>query len=244
MTLQDTVRKENKTPKLATQRYLQFAEVHDDTLVLKNGGLRAVLEVSSINFNLKSEAEQESIIGGFQQFLNALDFPVQILVHSRRLDIDNYIEDLKSRERKVYNERLQGQMSEYIEYISKLVEHADIMEKKFFVVIPTNPARAEKKGAIARFLDYIKPDDTVMDILQRKREFHDQRKTLDTRINVVRTALGNCALQTKLLGTEDLIELFYQSYNPSLSHLQKVPHAHDLAMEGNPSEDIIEEVVN
>ena len=161
----DSVRNGKKNGLISTQRYLQFSEVHDDTLVLKNGGLRAVIEVSSMNFNLKSEAEQKAIINSYQSFLNTLNFPVQILVRSRKLDIDQYIAGLKHRYAGIENPLLQNQMGEYIDYITRLVEYSDIMEKKFYVVVLLNPARAQKKGVFASFLDYIQPEDTVAKII-------------------------------------------------------------------------------
>jgi len=233
-----SVRKGQKASQLSTQRYLQFAEVHDDVLVLKNGGLRAVLEVNSINFNLKSEDEQEAIIRGYQGFLNALNFPTQILVRSRKLDIDQYLDSLRKREKKIENELLRTQMGEYIEYVQKLVEYADIMEKRFFVVVPLDPARAAKKGAFGSFLEYIQPDDTVMKVLQRKREFKNLKKELDSRIGTVTTALGNCGLTIKRMTTEEVIKLFYQAYNPDMSRTQKFNSMDDLMVEGTPSENI------
>lgn len=230
----DTVRK-GKDPKVvSTQRYLQFAEVHDDTLVLVNGGLRAALEVSSINFNLKSSEEQDAIIMSYQQFLNSLNFPVQILIKSRKLDIDLYLNVLQQKRKKIASTLLKNQMSEYIEYISRLVENADIMEKKFYIVLPVNPSRAEPKGMLSKFISYIKPDDTVVDILRRRKEFADLKKDIDTRVNIVTTALENCNLKVKRLDTAELIQIFYQSYNPQLARAQKFSNVEDLGVEQDP----------
>ncbi|MCF7831027.1 hypothetical protein K9M41_03490 [Candidatus Gracilibacteria bacterium] len=231
--------KNNKA--LSTQRYLQFAGVRDNTLILKNGGLRAVMEVSSVNFSLKSEEEQDSIIGSYQQFMNSIDFPVQILVRSRKLDIDNYLEDLRQKMRNLKNILLQEQMKDYIEYVQKLVEYSDIMEKRFFVVIPQNPARAEKKSLISKFLAYIMPDDTVMDILKRRKEFKELKRQLDQRVNVVETALGNCGLNVNQLETEKIIELFYQVYNPQLARTQKMGTIEELAVTNGAEDNMVEE---
>lgn len=216
---------------LSTQRYVHLSEVHDDTLVLKSGGIRAVLEVSSMNFSLKSEIEQNSIIKGYQRFLNALNFPVQIQVKSRKLDIDSYIDSLNEQMKTLQNELLRKQMAEYIEYIAKLVEYSDIMEKKFYVVVPVDPARAEKKGVFDSFLKYIKPDDTVLEIIKRKKEFKNLKKELDSRVGTVKTALENCGLAVTQINTQSIIELFYQSYNPDLARSQKLSDTEDLAIE-------------
>ena len=227
----DTVRKGKDAKVVSTQRYLQFAEVHDDSLVLVNGGLRAIIEVSSINFNLKSSEEQDAIIMSYQQFLNALNFPIQILIKSRKLDIDLYKNVLQQRKKEIKGTLLKNQMSEYMEYIGRLVENADIMEKKFYIVIPVNPPRAEQKSGFAKFLSYIKPDDTVVNILRRRREFGELKKDLDTRVNIVSTALENCNLKVKRLDTAQIIQIFYQSYNPQLARAQKFNHVEDLGVQ-------------
>lgn len=238
-TAKNSVRNGKKGGLVSTQRYLQFSEVHDDTLVLKNGGLRAVLEVSSMNFNLKSEAEQKAIIHSYQSFLNTLNFPVQILVRSRKLDIDQYVSDLEMRQSKISNILLQNQMGDYINYISRLVEYSDIMEKKFFVIVPLDPARAQKKGIFASFLDYIQPEDSVGKIMMRKREFKALKKSLDSRLQTAKTALENCGLGVNQLKTEEIIQLFYQAYNPDKARTQKFHSMADLATDGSPMDNLV-----
>ncbi len=223
----------------STQRYLQFAEVHDDTLVLKNGGLRAVLEVSSINFNLKSDAEQEAIIRSYQGFLNALNFPCQILIRSRKLDIDQYLEDLMNRQKNINNQLLREQTLDYIEYVRKLVEFSDIMEKRFFVVVPFEPVRAQKKGTLQSFFEYIAPEDTVVNIMTRKREFKELKKELESRIATAKTALENCGLNVTQLKTEEIIELFYQAYNPDRARTQKFSALDDMSVTEGPQENLV-----
>ena len=227
----ETVRTSSKTKQSSTQRYLQFAGAHDDVLVLKNGGVRAILEVSSLNVNLKSEDEQNAILKAYQNFLNALNFPVQLLVRSRKLDIDNYLEDLRRQRKTLTNELLKRQMSEYIEYIRKLVEYTDIMEKKFYVVVPMNPARAEKKSFFSKFWEYIHPADDILAVIARRKEFKDLKKDLDSRVNVVKTALENCSLNATQLSTEKIIGVFYQAYNPQLARTQKLGVFEEMSVE-------------
>ncbi len=235
----NTIKGKKKKKILSTQRYLEFAGVHDDTLILKNGGIRTILEVSSINFNLKSEAEQNAIIYSYQRFLNSLNFPVQILIKSRKLDIDNYLEDLRVRMNSQKNELLKNQMKEYIEYITKLVEFTDIMEKRFFVIIPQNPMRAEKKSTWRSFLEKISPEDKVIDVIKRRKEFKNLKKELDEKENIATTGLTNCGLIVSKLNTEKIIEIFYQGYNPQLSRNQKINHLDDLAMARNAEDNLV-----
>lgn len=222
-TTENTVRQatNKKTPSSSTQTYLKIAEIRDNTLVLKNGGLRAVLRVSSINFNLKSEEEQNAIVYSYQGFLNTLEFPIQIVVRSKKLDIDDYLEKLRKIGEKQTNPLLQTQTYEYIEYIAKLVEYADIMEKDFLVVVPVDPFRAQKPTMIQKFFQNINSKDSYENIKRRHEEFEQLRKTLTQRVSSVRIGLENCGLKVEELNTKQLIELFYTTYNPSAARYQK-----------------------
>lgn len=128
--------KQKKLPDSSTQRHLPFSQIRENIIIMKDNSARVVLKCSTINFLLKSTEEQDSIIISFQRFLNALDFPVQIMVRSTKLDIDGYLEKLKEKAAGQKNELLQNQTYEYIEYLKKLVEVAQIMKKDFYIVVP------------------------------------------------------------------------------------------------------------
>ncbi|HMR01081.1 MAG TPA: hypothetical protein PKA32_01710 [Candidatus Gracilibacteria bacterium] len=219
---QESVKQAKKSPASSTQTFLKIAEIKNDTVVLKNGGLRGVLKVSSINFNLKSEDEQNAIIYSYQGFLNTLEYPIQIVVRSKKLDIDDYLEDLKKVGDNQTNQLLQQQTYEYIEYVSKLVEYADIMEKEFFVVVPYDPFRAQKLNIFQKFFQNMNPKDNYTEVKRRHEEFAELKKKLSSRINTVKVGLENCGLQVEELDTKALIELYYQSYNPTASRYQKL----------------------
>ncbi|MDZ4216890.1 MAG: hypothetical protein U1C97_01060 [Candidatus Gracilibacteria bacterium] len=206
----------------ATQRFLPIAEIHDNTVVLKNGGIRAVLQTTSVNFNLKSEEEQNALIQGYQSFLNSLEFPVQIVVRSKKLDIDNYLEHLDEIKEQQENPLLKQQTAEYQEYVEKLVEYADIMEKKFYVVVPVDPPTGTKISFIDRFLGHIFPSDTIAKTRTRQKNFKDLRKKLTQRVNQVEQALVGLNIRTQELNTKELIELYYQSYNPITARQEKI----------------------
>lgn len=209
-----STRSNRQNPKAATQLHLRIAEIRDDTIVLKNGGLRGILKVSSMNFNLKSEAEQNAITYSYQSFLNGLEFPIQIVIRSRKLDLDNYIEKLRGTAEKQPNPLLQKQTFDYIDYIQRLIEYADIMEKEFYVVVPQDPARAVKQNFIEKFWLSMHPADSIASITRRHQEFDQLKKDLMQRITVVSSNLENCGLKVEQLLTSDLIALFYQIYNP------------------------------
>ncbi|MBI2464332.1 hypothetical protein HYV57_05225, partial [Candidatus Peregrinibacteria bacterium] len=190
----NSVKQKKTAPIASTQVHLQIAEIRDNVAVLKNGGLRAIFKTSSINFNLKSEAEQNAIIYSYQSFLNTLEFPIQIVVRSRKLEIDSYIANLKNLGEKQTNPLLQRQTFEYAEYIQKLIEYANIMEKEFFVIVPYDPYRAEKLNIFQKFLRWLNPRDSINEIRQRHQEFEQLRKGLNQRINIVKSSLENCGL--------------------------------------------------
>lgn len=217
-----TVRQKKGQVAASTQRFLPVAEIRDGTAVLKNGGIRAILKTSSVNFNLKSSDEQNALIYAYQGFLNTLEFPIQILVRSRKLDIDLYVSKLGDIAKAQQSPLLRKQTLEYAEYIKKLVEYADIMEKDFFVIVPHDPLRAKKVSTIQKFLAAINPQDSLEQIRQRHREFDRLKKSLSQRVNVVKAGLEGCGLKVEELSTNEIVELFYQIYNPETSRNQKL----------------------
>ncbi len=217
-----TVRQRKQSSLGTTQRFLPIAEIHHDTVVLKNGGLRAILQVETLNFNLKSETEQQGIIAGYQSFMNTLTFPLQILVRSSRMNIDPYLTRLRQLAGTQKNDLLRKQTIAYAEFVEKLVDIADIMQKRFFVIVPVD-LNAHKKTLVEQFFGWLSPDDTSAHIAQRHRDFGPAHVTLKDRVNLVQAGLQNIGLLSQRLGTRELIELFYDIYNPKTSQEQKLP---------------------
>lgn len=216
-------------PKLpSTQRYLDISEIRQDCIVLKDGTLRAVLLVSSINFSLKSEEEQKAVIAAYVQFLNTIEYPIQIVVQSRKLNITPYLEDLKARQREQTNELLKAQMADYIDFIKELVELGEIMSKKFFVVVPYNPMGDKKRGFFARLSDVLSAG---MVIRLKRERFEKYREQLFKRVDNVISALSSMGLKAVPLDTQSLIELFYNIYNPVESENQKLEKIEKLRVE-------------
>ncbi len=219
--VKDTVRSKKKAFSLSTQRYLPIAEIKEDTVVLKNGGLRAVLKVNSLNFNLKSELEQQGIIAGYQGFINTLIFPVQILIRSTRLNIDPYIKGVREKAETQPSPLLKEQTLDYAEFMEKLVDIADIMQKNFFVIVPIDAPTKAKRGLVARFMDWMNIDDTRTRALQRSREFRSYSKLLRDRITLIQSGLENVGITMRRLKTDELVQLYYTIYNPTTSQKQK-----------------------
>lgn len=208
-------------PTLSTQTYLRVSEIRENTVILKNGGLRSILRVSSINFNLKSEDEQNAIIYSYQGFLNTLEDPIQIVVRSKKLDIDKYLDDLRAKATKQTNALLQKQTSEYADYIQKLVEYADIMAKDFYVIVPQDPYRSKNQTFLEKFMGYLNSKDSYGQIKQKRDEFEELKRNLGQKVNSVKIGLENCGLKVEELTTKEIIQLFYEINNPVASRYQK-----------------------
>lgn len=212
----------------STQKYLTISEIKDDTVIMKDGTLRAVLLVSSINFALKSEAEQEAIISGYMSFLNSLDTPLQISIQSRQLNLDEYIESIKKVEKEQTNELLKLQTAEYRQYVSELVELGDIMTKRFYVVISFSEGSNKKRGFWTRTRDVVSPS-SYIDINQK--QFIKKQKDLFLLVDKVLSGLSSMGLRASILDTQSLIELYYSTYNPSLSQREKMADVKKLGVE-------------
>lgn len=212
----------NKNKQFGTQTYLPIAEIRDNTLVLKNGGIRAVLKTNAINFNLKSEDEQTAIIMSYQSFLNSLEFPIQILIKSKKLDLDDYIEQVTKLADEQENKLLKEQTYEYAQYIKRLIEYADIMEKNFFVIVPYDIGNTKTTTIWQSFFQKLSPKDSFSDILKRYKGFEESRKKLTQRVSQIKTSLESCNLKVSELKTDELIDLFYKSYNPITSQTVKL----------------------
>lgn len=212
----------------STVKFLDIWEVKDNLVVLKNGTLRAVLLVSSVNFALKSEDEQIAVIQGYTQFLNSLDFTLQIVVQSRRLDIDNYLDRLKEQQKTQKNELLLMQTQDYIQYVSELVQLADIMSKHFYIVVPFDPGGAKGQGFFSQLKNVFSPT-SVISLKQKK--FEEYRNELQKRVDYVTDGLSSVGLNAVQLDTQGLIELYYNTYNPKVSDNQKMPEIEKLQVE-------------
>ena len=198
----------------STQKYVDVEEIKDGVIVLKNGSLRAVLLVSSINFELKSSDEQDAVIQQYQGFLNSLDFSTQIIINSRRLNVEPYLDFLKEKEKKQTNELLRLQISEYVNFIKNLTEVSNIMTKFFYVVVPFSPIETKEGGIFNKISAIFSPR---KEVLQKREAFETYKNQLWQRVDHIVAGLSGIGLKLVPLKTEEIIELLYNSYNPSVS---------------------------
>lgn len=196
----------------ATQTFVPIKEIRDGITVLKDGGVRAVLLASSINLALKSYDEQRATLAQFQTFLNSLDFSVQIVVQSRKYDIRPYLLSLEERAKAQLEPLLKVQTREYIDFIKGLTEQINIMQKHFFVVIPYTPAITQ--GARNAALSFIGKRSKAEQDVDAATAFEESRSQLEQRINIVEQGLSRIGVRTTQLGTEEVVELFYKTFNP------------------------------
>ncbi|PIR82534.1 hypothetical protein COU20_01915 [Candidatus Kaiserbacteria bacterium CG10_big_fil_rev_8_21_14_0_10_59_10] len=202
----ETVRASSK----ATQDFVPVSEVRDGIVVLKDGSLRAILLASSINFALKSEDEQTAFLVQFQNFLNSLDFSMQIFVQSRMLDIRPYIATLEAAYKEQLDDLMRIQIREYIGFIKNFTEAANIMTKNFFVVVPYSPPVLNKKGGLSGLNPWGKRGSAE----EANKTFEEQVSQLEQRIAIVQQGLVRTGVRTVQLGTEEVVELMFKMFNP------------------------------
>ncbi len=192
-----------------TQDFVPIKEVRGGTIVLKDGGLRAVIAVSSVNLALKSSEEQIATINQFRSFLNSIAFPVQIVVQSRRLDIRPYLLMLESKMKDQREPLLRLQTAGYISFIREFTEQVAIMRKHFYVIVPYDGiALTSKGGGLSSFFGGSKNKAV------EEADFEERQTQLDERVNVVIGGLEGSGVRTERLKTEEIIELFYKTFNP------------------------------
>jgi len=215
-------------PNAATQRYIDISQIQEDVVVMKDGTLRSVILTSSLNFSLKSEQEQNATVSYYVQFLNSLKFPIQIVIQSRKLNIDNYISRLEQQEKSLSNDLLKLQIADYRNYIKELIELSEIMSKRFYVVVPYAPLADKQRGFMDRLQNLFIPASRVT--LQRDR-FIERKKELQSRVDLVLSGLFGMGLNAQPLNTQQLIELYYESYNPELAEQQKLTNLKEMDVE-------------
>ena len=207
-------------PKSSTQSFLEIDQIREGVIVLKNKALRGIMAVSSLNFALKSDEEQSAIIFQFQEFLNSLDFSCQIIIQSKKLNITGYLETVEKLAKRQENELLQAQTKGYHDFIEELVAEGDIMDKKFFVVVPFTLFEAKKSSGagVLSFLKSPKVPSLTQEIFQRS------KKQLWQRMEFVASGLKRCGnLQAIPLTTSEIIELLWGLHHPKQAEMGYYP---------------------
>lgn len=194
------------------QDFVPIREVRDGIVILKDGTMCNIILVSSINLSLKSADEQQATLQQFQSFLNTLDFPIQIVIQSRRYDVRPYILMLQNRLKEQKEQLLQVQTREYIQFIQSFTDTVNIMRKNFFVVVPYIPPMVSQSSGIGKIFSFLKSSsgNNTNDI----DAFEEQRTQIEERMSVVEQGLTRLGLRVAQLGTQEAIELLYKTFNP------------------------------
>ncbi|MEK7143727.1 MAG: hypothetical protein AAB820_00135 [Patescibacteria group bacterium] len=195
-----------------TQDLVDVEDIKNETIILKNGSICRVLMVSGINLELKSEEEQNAVIFSYQGFLNSLDFPVQFLVHSRKLNIEGYLEEISRRKESETNELLKNQVAEYSEFIRSFVESNAVMSKNFFAIVPYYPITVPQSGK--KMFDFLKLGGRISSSALEDQTLEQKMVQLNQRVDQVISGLNQIGLRVVALNDEELTEFFYNLYNP------------------------------
>ena len=228
--MKDKKKKKKKKSRPSTQAHLAIAEIKDGVVVLKDGTLRKVLMTSSINFALKSEDEQNALISSYVSFLNSIDFPLQIVVQSRQLQIKPYLAKLTEMEKTQSSELLRVQIADYRAFVEELVDIGQIMTKKFYVVVPYDPLSNKKKGFFSRLKEILKPAFTLK---LKEERFLKRKAELDLRVRQVVSGITAMSLQAVELDTQALIELYYMTYNPDIAFAESMGDVDKIRLENS-----------
>ncbi len=211
----------------SSQQLIDIEEIRDGVIVLKSGVLRAILMVSSVNFSLKSAEEQDAIIFGYQAFLNSLDFPLQVIINSRRLKIDSYLKTLSEIEKEQTNDLLKMQTAEYADFVKQLVEMSNIMSKTFYVVVPFSFMESKGTGIFNKITSILSAKNVPS---AESKNFEKIKDQLLQRVSLVSSSLKNLGAKSAMLKTQEVIELFYNIYNPDLSDREKIADMSDISI--------------
>lgn len=204
-------KKPNTGKQTSTQLNVPLSAVYDSVVVSKSGTFSQIVMVNSVNFGLKSEEEQTSIISQYQGFLNSLGFPIQIVLHSKKLDLSAYLKDLKNRIPQESNELIRYQIQEYTDFVEKLISIANIMDKKFFIIVPYQLPATEmpREGLLASIFGASR-----IHLKVPLRKFETIKDELAGKVNNVISGLASMGISSQVLSTKQIIELFYRTYNP------------------------------
>lgn len=187
---------------------------------MSDKSLRSVIIVSSLNFALKSEDEKNAIVTSYQNFLNSLSFPLQIVANSRKIDLSGYLETVNEAASRQTSPLIKLQTQEYNNFLNELLEYSNIMEKRFYVVVPFYPGGMDELSSLPNPFKKKSSETTI--------PFEEQKKNLMQRVEIIINGLSAVGLRCVALGTEDLLELYYSAYNPDVSKNQKVSGIKDI----------------
>lgn len=207
-----------------TQEHLDILEVKNNLVILKNGTSCAVLETTAVNFDLLSEIEQDAIIAAFSMLLNSITFPIQITLRSKRLDISKYIEKVYNVETKITDPLLKRQAESYRKFVQEVIKQNEVLSKQFYVVIPMlqstfafEPGSGPFDWVLKLFGTHTKRVDVDIE-----KTIKEAETNLAPKIAHIIGEFNRLGIRTKQLTTQEIVELYFDIYNPSTIHGQRI----------------------
>lgn len=202
-----------------TETMLPISEIKNDTVILKDGGLRAILKISGLNMDLKNFDEQQIILEQYKKFLNGLGFPLQIIVRNTYLDLSQYLTYVKRNVDEIENTTLQKQGDAYFKFLQDIdMQQGLIFTKEFYIVVPYYQAENDnqqiKKSRREKLLNVLQAKDSVEKIVSRYRSFIKGKRSLETRCGLISDGLGSMGIDVERVGTADIISVLFRCYNP------------------------------
>jgi len=224
---QSKIKKNKHENMFNTETMLPFSEIKNDTIILKDGWLRAILKISWLNLDLKNFDEQQIVLEQYKKFLNWLDFPIQILVRNSYLDLSNYINYTKENVEKIENLTLKKQWNGYIKFLQEIdMQQWLIYTKDFYIVVPyyqwEKDAEKINKSWFTKFLDVLNSKDDAERIVWRYRDFLKWRKMLETRCNLIMEWLNSIWIWTEKITNSEIISLLFRNHNPLIHNSQSI----------------------
>lgn len=210
-----------------TETMLPISEIRNDTIIMKDWGLRAILRINGINIDLKNFDEQQIVLEQYKKFLNGLEYPIQILVRNTFLDLSNYLNYVKGNVESIENPVLKWQGEAYYKFLQNIdMQQGLIYNKEFYIVVPYY-GDEQDRGQVqtsrwTKLLNVLNAKDTVEKVVARYRQFLKGRSSLETRVNLIVDGLNGMGIGAEQVGTSDIISLVFRCYNP-LIHSSQAP---------------------
>lgn len=210
-----------------TETMLPISEIRNDTIIMKDGGLRAILKINGVNLDLKNADEQQIVLEQYKKFLNGLEFPMQILVRNTFLDLSNYLGYIRGNIDTIENPVLKGQGEAYYRFLQNIdMQQGLIYNKEFYVIVPYYESEQDKsqiqRSRFGKLLDVLNAKDSIEKIVTRYRQFLKGRNSLETRVNLIIDGLNGMGISAEKIPTSDIISLLFRCYNPLIHSSQAV----------------------
>ncbi len=207
-----------------TQDHLDIFDIKDDLTVLKTGTVCAVIQTTAVNFDLLSEIEQDAIIAAFSMLLNSITFPVQVVIRSRKLDISKYVDKVRKVESKITDPLLKSQAEAYRRFVQEVIKINEVLDKKFYVVIPSNSVYdvTQKGGGAFDWIMKLAGSQNKRVDVNLEKVLQEGKIELSPKVEHVIREFGRIGIKCKQLNTQELVELYFDIYNPSNIYGQRI----------------------